>query len=381
MSFAKVTWLSPASGDFGDAGDWSGGAVPNAADAVVLTGGAFTVTVSQAETVGSMMLGGGVTLDVESGFTDVHGTGAKASAGIVLVGASGTFTFSGALVNNGQFEVKGDLSLKAAGTISGTGVLLMEGGEITGAVSGKRQSILSMNGDLSGYGAIGGAYLTNNGVITASGGTLSISESQIYNYGNINISAGSKGDLSSQYFINKGTITSNGGDVTVESLYGGAVDIDGGVFTQLGQSSGINCAFILGSDPCDIVINSEEPDVSLSNFSTSSTLDLRSVNYSTTLSYWKYSGTVAAGILTVGGSAGSVSSVLLVGDYIGVNWVLSSDAPPGTGGGTLVMEAAPGAISRTAPFIGAMAALGPSQAHAEAAPATHQQPRLLAIPH
>ena len=52
-----IHWINSVGGDFTDAADWSGGVVPGAGDnAVIDAAGQYTVTLSSAETVGSLTL-------------------------------------------------------------------------------------------------------------------------------------------------------------------------------------------------------------------------------------------------------------------------------------------------------------------------------------
>jgi hypothetical protein len=128
-------WAAPVSGAFGDAADWSGGAVPASTSAAVLDApgsGAYTVTSSGNRTVASLQTAAAATLDIASGlFAATAGSGAGANAGVIAVSDGAILFAGGTLDNTGVLFLDGtakgaDLEIAAGGlTLTGGGVVDM----------------------------------------------------------------------------------------------------------------------------------------------------------------------------------------------------------------------------------------------------------------
>src|SRR5262249_52073257 len=85
---ATVTWVGGTSGSWGLAGNWSTAALPGAGDDVVISGAGTVTHGARADTVNSISLGTGSTLQVTgSSFISAN---SFSNAGSVVVGAGST---------------------------------------------------------------------------------------------------------------------------------------------------------------------------------------------------------------------------------------------------------------------------------------------------
>jgi hypothetical protein len=160
---AKIVWTNTAGGDFANASNWQGGAVPGASDdALLTTVGTYTVTSNQNETVNSLQMISTVTFDITGGtFQMTNGSG------------SGT--------DNGLIEVNGNDSLVIGGTLAGTGTVQLNTNGYTDQIllnsatttlSGGGKIVMSDNGANYIYAATAGNVLNNVNDTISGGGHL-----------------------------------------------------------------------------------------------------------------------------------------------------------------------------------------------------------------
>ncbi|HEY1375703.1 MAG TPA: PEP-CTERM sorting domain-containing protein [Gemmataceae bacterium] len=170
------TWTNTAGGNWGTAGNWSGGAVPTAADnALFTTPGTYTVTLSDARSItdvslavstvtvngygGNLTLGGTMSLSAGNwAMGGVQGSPDQVTGGTITrpAGGTGTFTVGGEVrLTNTQVNgsaLKFDLGTGARLRLSGSANFL-PGSAVTFATTGP-------------------VYSSNSGITYESGGTL-----------------------------------------------------------------------------------------------------------------------------------------------------------------------------------------------------------------
>ncbi|HTC52227.1 MAG TPA: hypothetical protein VK700_09850, partial [Steroidobacteraceae bacterium] len=180
-----VGWAAPVSGNWNTAGNWNPKVVPGSAvQAVIAVAGTYTVTSSQANTVGSLNLSNSnATLAITNSSTfTINDQPASTNAGTIAVGDGSTLDLAaGGFANSGTIAL-GSLTHATGLGISGS-VTLSGGGQITlanadssvlGVAAGA--SLTNANDTISGAGTVGNANLTltNGGTIQASGGALTV---------------------------------------------------------------------------------------------------------------------------------------------------------------------------------------------------------------
>jgi hypothetical protein len=161
---ATYTWISTSTGgNYNVAANWSGpngiNAVPGPTDDAVLPQAPYTVTITSAETVGTISCGGGSILDIKSG-------------GSLTVNNPSTNTPT-TVIANVNVEAGGSLSLQArtstidgAGTIAGT-VNVASGATLDLSTS-SNGIVLAAGASLAGAGSyVDTQTLTINGAVTA----------------------------------------------------------------------------------------------------------------------------------------------------------------------------------------------------------------------
>jgi len=123
---APTQWASAVDGDFDDAANWSGGAVPGASDEAVLaaSGAAFQVDVSSDTTVASLQTAANATLAIDGALFDAAaGTGGFANTGTITGEAQSALVIGGSVNNAGLItvptvEIAGDTTLTGGGTLA-----------------------------------------------------------------------------------------------------------------------------------------------------------------------------------------------------------------------------------------------------------------------
>jgi hypothetical protein len=121
------------------------------------------------------------TLSVQAGAVwDLAGANSLANSSMLL--DAGTLTVAGSLADAGAVTLKGGDLAVAAGASVKLGGLTLNGGVLQSSASGTlvvgtsagAAGAITVSGDVSGFGTITGAAVTDTGTVTASGGTLSI---------------------------------------------------------------------------------------------------------------------------------------------------------------------------------------------------------------
>jgi hypothetical protein len=157
------------------------------------------------------------------------------------------------LTNNGSITVSNAATLftdsPATITFSGTGTIDLQTSDASIAGTGFPYATLVNQTTIEGQGGIGiGEYITNQGIINASGGTLNLDPTggTITNTGTLEASGG--GTLSFSF----ATLTNTGG--TIEALDGGSVIFPGGTITG-GTLTSVGSGFLETSDPNGPTLN------------------------------------------------------------------------------------------------------------------------------
>jgi hypothetical protein len=215
---SSISWTSTSSGNWNTAGDWSGGAVPTAADSVSIDVASVTVTISTGTLAAESLSTTLSTLDVIGGTLTVSGGetigGAYEQSGGTLVSdALATFN-DGLAFSGGLLDDLSSLSSSSTDTISA--------GTIT----------------VAGLASIGGTYEQSGGAfIVSAGGSFT---SGLALTGGVLQDAGSFSSFISQT-QSAGTITAGG-----DALVNGAYDQTGGAFIIHGPSSSFSGGLVLG---------------------------------------------------------------------------------------------------------------------------------------
>jgi hypothetical protein len=317
-------WNAPVSGDWGTAGGWSFGTVPNDpnATAAISVGGTYAVTIGSGESfnIGTLTLGN-PSADLAIDGTLKVSNGLLVESGTVTVAASGTIaggriqTKGGRLIGTGGtldgVKLEGTLDL-ASTPISLASLVIKDGLTTTGASDTGPGSINLLGGNLY----IQGTTTLDDATISIAGGTLFNDDrngAAILNLGprlTIN-QTGPSGFLYAGYSGKSGSGIVNAGTINA--------GFSGGTFNTVGTS--------LLNQNTITVSNGDTVDIRSSSF-TNAAAGRLSVTNGSTLSIdsatWSNAGTisVAAATLYLGGSltlmqAGSVTNADGTIDLIG----------------------------------------------------------------
>jgi len=241
---SNIDWTGTTSGNWTDAADWSGGAVPGASDNVSIDVAGITVTVSTAGQAASSLTTTLSAFDVTGGELDIGGFasfgGSYAQSGGLLHLAGNGGSFNGSLTLTG-----GTISL-VSGTLTATGTLAISGGAIDQAagtllfeaatsLSGSG-TIASVAGGLNALASVtvsSGLMLFENqssganfyGDLTQTGGSIDLAHGALTSYGNFAEDGGSMllnwygGTFLGTTSLVAGTITSTAATMTVDGAY------------------------------------------------------------------------------------------------------------------------------------------------------------------
>ncbi len=256
-------------------------------------------------------------------------------------------------------------------TISGGGLVILDGSSITGAGKSKINRAYFTNGDdtIAGSGSIETNLVFVNdalGVVDADvkgSLTLDVGKLTVSNAGLIEATNGGDCVIRSPV-ANTGTLLADGGTLTLDAAVtgSGAVDLTAGkvVIENAGAAEAV--AFT-GKKGVLQLNRSQTYAGAVSGFSKTgaTTLDLRDIGFVSPTEA-TYSGTARGGVLTVTDGA-HTARIDLVGNYTASTFVASSD---GAGGVDIVDPTAPApSVQR---FAAAMATLG---GHGEGSPAAN----------
>jgi hypothetical protein len=185
---SALSWTASTSGDWTDAGDWSGGAVPGAGDDVTIDVAGITVSVSTGTqdansltTSLSVMAITGGTLAIGS-FANLYGAYAQ-SGGVLTAGGNGIDFYGAATLSAGLLEDTSGLFDSAGGFSQTGGTLALTGNEaeftagltLGGGVIDQTVGVLISGGTYTQTGgtlAMSGAYAEFTGASTLAGGVL-----------------------------------------------------------------------------------------------------------------------------------------------------------------------------------------------------------------
>lgn len=156
-------------GDWNTSANWTPNGVPAAGDTAQISGGTFTVSTTQNETIAILETAKSVTLAIGSHTTfDVtSGTGPGANAGAITVANGATIELGGTFLNSGSIALNATTSNTAlqvtdptsAVTLTGGGKVVLAGGAIIGN-GGVPASVTNLNNVIDGtgsFGIVGGA--------------------------------------------------------------------------------------------------------------------------------------------------------------------------------------------------------------------------------
>ena len=294
-------------------------------------------------------------------------SGALINNSMLVVSNGSGLTLQGMIINSGAIGLSASTSItrlmvgKAGVTLSGHGAIILGSNAanlVTGAAAGA--VLINVDNTISGAGAIGGNLsLTNQaaGVIEQTGAlALTISsQTKLTNAGTIKAS-GTGGVTISGVIYNRGTLEANGGNMTVNGAVSGA----GGAIINAGTlnfASSFNEDVTFSGTTGELILaQSRTYTQRISGFSVSggTSFDLRDIAF-VSPGEATFSGTTKAGVLTVTDGT-HTAKINLRGNYLGSNWVASSDGR----GGVLIVD--PGAASTAQPsphaFISALATTG-----------------------
>ena len=252
-----TTWINTAGGNFDTAANWSNGVPSSFNDTALITAkGTYTVTVSQADVVGTLQMAKGATLAIQPtdslDVTAGTGTGKGALAGTINV-ANGAELDFGTDGDPTTFNNTGAINLQSSGdptdmfiagnvTLTGKGKVNLALASIVsdGTAGSLTNGSTSSGNTISGTGLIGDEIDANlsftnaaKGIVDATGGELAIGTgfaATVTNNGLME-ATGNSGDLSLESNVTQGTrgkieAASAGSRVDLES-----VTITGGVIS------------------------------------------------------------------------------------------------------------------------------------------------------
>ncbi|WP_024517755.1 FecR domain-containing protein [Bradyrhizobium sp. Tv2a-2] len=282
---------------------------------------------------GSTITGGSV---VNDGTINSTGTSAIDGATItndgLIAALSGTLTIDpGTLTNSNRLEADGGELDISGETVGNTGTI--------GAIGGGTLKLISSTIDNSGDGTVtvgvGSTLdLDHSGI---SGGTLIIS-------GTLDSVAGSN-VITAAITEDGGSINVTGGSLDLAGSVAGDVKIAGSSTVELGASGATAyaaTAVIFEAEATGtLVLDHAESFTGTIKGLDDGTIDLADISYGCNVTV-SYSGNAAGGILSVLVNGLDVSNIKLVGDYLGVHWILGDD---GTSQHGTTLKEVPGVIA------------------------------------
>jgi hypothetical protein len=323
-----VSW-GAGNGSFSDGADWSGDTVPDAADtAVINMGGTYTVTVSGAQTAGSLTVDDasatiadnsaltvGTSLTLTAGKFDLN-SGGQIDGGTISA-TGGAFAWDGGLLSGVKYE--GTLSLTAA-----SAQLFVAGGLTATGSGGTGSGSISLTGSGATLIVTGGETLDEATVNigSAGGDTLELNDTSgqtpTLNLGahfSI-VQAGASAQIG-EYCGGSSDVIADAGSITA-GVAGGSFLIDSFNFTNSG-SIAVSAGDSLTIDPLDDFDNAAGGSISVTGSGSTASLD----------GVWSNAGTITAGsgaILDLGGefAAASMKGITNNGGTLALQGVLTN---------------------------------------------------------
>jgi autotransporter passenger strand-loop-strand repeat protein len=193
---ATFSWASGVNGDFASASNWtSGGESPPTSapifnDNVLITqGGVYTVSSFADQTINSLVMASGATLDIIGGvFTIENGTFFANTSGTIEVNAGATLVLDGEVDNAGTIEAVGG-TIELLGTLTGSGAsLISSGGTLIVAFGGVSDPVTIFSGGteiVDSGGTDGGAQISGGeqDVFGSANGAIVFAGSQVIEAG------------------------------------------------------------------------------------------------------------------------------------------------------------------------------------------------------
>ncbi|HEY7852990.1 MAG TPA: hypothetical protein VIB82_08430, partial [Caulobacteraceae bacterium] len=343
----------------------------DSAEQITFTGksNSFTGTVTG---TGAVVFNGGA-----DAFTDLTMSAGKLAVSKAAVTLSGTIGLTKTLTATTPNLIVAD----AGATLTGGGTILLTNAA-TNSIHGASAAATLTNGDIiKGAGKLGGGVMTlintAAGTIENAGSvalTVDTGAATIANAGLIEAFAG--GGLAIAGAVNNtGTLATANGTLTVNGAVSGAgiVKVTGGVADFTGAFSE-NVTF--GTTGRLVLAHGQAYGGTISGFSHTgaSSLDLSDITFSGATKA-TYSGTAAAGILTVTDGT-HTANIHLTGNYLSAIWTLSA----ASGGGTHVVDPTAPKPAAT-PLVAAMAGFGASNAGSAASQPASGSPVLVSLAH
>ena len=363
LTTAKVTQGGVAAAAFatslGYAGVWTQGA------GVISVAAGETLTFTGTGNLFGGTLTGAGTVALKGGSDRLQG--ARLAGQLTISGAA--VTLSGTLQNSGVVTAaSGGLVVALAGaTLTGGGQLTLTNlatNKIAGA--GGAAKLTNVNNVISGGGQLGGGQmiLVNEagGTITGNAATALVINTGVHTISNAGALEGASnpGLTIVSAVNNSGTLIAQAGTLTLEGVVTGAGTAAVNAGTLIAQKAfSENVAF--GTTGRLVLADSQAYAGTISNFSKTkgTSLDLEDIAFASAKA--SYSGTTAAGVLTVTDGT-HTAKIHFSGNYTGASWVLSKDSS----GGTIVVDPAR-PVARSAPLLIQSAAgfgFGASASHA-----------------
>jgi hypothetical protein len=258
---------NPKSGNWGTGSNWSTGKTPASGDDVILppsgTKGTYTVALNVTSTpaLDSLVINGGATLAISANALSVLGTGTGATDAVTIT-SGGSLTVAGGTITSLAFRLSGIVSGfgTIAANLSGIGIVTASGGTLTLAgtvisgpiftISSTTASGLKFTGTANVATPIG-INSANQTLEIGDGGNLTIGAIESITNGKILLSGGILNDQAG-VTIGSGAILAGQGVVTANLSGNGFIAASGGTLTLSGTVSGGPTLLIDPTRPSDL---------------------------------------------------------------------------------------------------------------------------------
>jgi hypothetical protein len=251
------TWNNPLGGNWNLFGNWSPNGKPGSGDTAIVPSGTFTVTVSDAEAVGTLTMNGTSgtqTLNITSGGTLSINSASTGSANAVVTVTGGTLNGTGSLALAGPLDWTGGTI--SSGVLFGgggfsSGGLYLDGGMLTndGVLNWSNNAVL-FQGNGSFFTNLPAATITVSntfGTYWDYGGYSGFpAGSHVFgNGGTITVDATGTLTMYNENFVNAGTLNVNSGTLSLSggtNVDSGPVNVVTGATLELGGADTFTAA-------------------------------------------------------------------------------------------------------------------------------------------